>query len=78
MNHWQDRNCFYIVWLHLKKDAPTPTDWWIADCWGTMGEWMLDHPQATEAECDKQWDLICMRPEGDPFKVIGAITFLEV
>jgi hypothetical protein len=85
---WSIASCVHIAELwagtaqeldeETRNSRGTASDMWDSDCWRTMAHWLVDHPYATDAEADAQWDIICARPEGDPYRIIGGIILLEV
>lgn len=68
--------CYHIAdcWDNIKTDYAV----WDADCWRTMGNWLMKNPDITERQWDAKWEEICMRPEGDKYKIFGGLIVLEV
>ena len=88
VNHWAIASCVHVaeLWAGTATDLDAETaatrgdaaDMWSSACWRTMAHWLVDHPNATGAEADAQWDVICSRPKGEPFRFIGGLILCEV
>lgn len=51
---------------------------WCADCWRTMSKWRAANPNATKFMCDLKWTEICQRAWGEPYRIIGGLTTLQL
>ncbi len=85
---WTIASCVHIaeLWAGTATDLDPETaatrgsaaDMWSSDCWRTMAHWLVDHPNCTDEEADTQWSVICSRPEGDKYRIIGRVILCEV